>query len=296
MSMRIYENGNYHVMLLDDGTKIRVNSADEYNFVPDFPESFDLKICDRCDMQCPMCHENSTPDGKLGDIMNMKFIETLHPHTEIAIGGGNPLEHPDLVPFLIKCKDLKLVPSITINQQHFMKNIEFIRELAGQNLIYGIGVSLTNPTDDFIKNIKLFKNAVIHIINGIVTESYLRKLKDHGLKILILGYKIFRRGAQLYDKDKIMIDSNKVMLQSLLPRMIQDNWFATISFDNLAVEQLELKKLLSTSDWSKFYLGNDGFATMYIDAVKGEFAKSSTSEVRYSMLDNIKDMFDIIRV
>ena len=49
------------------------------------------------------CHEQSGPHGVHGDLNN-PLLDTLHPYTELAIGGGNPLEHPDLIPFLQKMK------------------------------------------------------------------------------------------------------------------------------------------------------------------------------------------------
>ena len=120
-----YKNGNYTVTIdTKNGTKIRENDLDFFR--ADFPESMDIKITNRCDMGCPMCHENSTKDGVHGDIISESFIDKLHPYTELAIGGGNPLEHPDLVTFLEKCKKLQLIPSMTVNQIHFMRNLDFI--------------------------------------------------------------------------------------------------------------------------------------------------------------------------
>ena len=87
-----YRNGNYDVILnLENGTKIRRNDLD--SLIPEYPESMDVKITNRCQHNCAMCHENSTKDGVHGDIMNAKFIDTLHPYTELAIGGGNPLDN-----------------------------------------------------------------------------------------------------------------------------------------------------------------------------------------------------------
>lgn len=87
------------------GTLIRETKDDE--FKPAFASNMDIKICNRCDMGCKFCHEGSTPDGKLGDILNEKFVDTLHPYQEVALGGGNVLEHPDLIPFLQKLKERK---------------------------------------------------------------------------------------------------------------------------------------------------------------------------------------------
>ena len=42
-------------------------------------------------------------------------------------------------------------------------------------------------------------------------------------------------------------------------------------------------------------MGDDGTHTMYIDLVKKQFAKTSTSIKGYDLLDNIDDMFKIIK-
>ncbi len=289
-----YQNGNYSVVIdLQNGTKIRENDLDFFR--ADFPESMDIKICNKCDMGCPMCHENSTKDGAIGDIMSEGFIDKLHPYTELAIGGGNPLEHPDLVPFLEKCKRLNLIPSMTVNQVHFMKNRHFLKFLVDQKLIYGLGVSLVRVTNDFIDALKEFPNAVIHVINGIVTPLELEALSGEGLKILILGYKQFRRGEKMYQEQGEQIEETKSWLYRTLPQIINENWFKVVSFDNLAIKQLDAQRLMSNEDWEQFYMGDDGSATLFVDMVSREFAKSSTSTERYPLEDNIVTMFEKIR-
>lgn len=289
-----YQNGNYTVVLdLKNGTKIRENDLDFFR--ADFPESMDIKICNKCDMGCPQCHENSTPDGKCGDIMSESFIDKLHPYTELAIGGGNPLEHPDLVSFLEKCRDLKLIPSMTVHQFHFMKNKDLLKHLVEQKLIYGLGISLVSVTDEFIGAVKEFPNAVIHVINGIVHPTQLQALAHNNLKILILGYKEFRRGKDMYAHQKDSIDELKTMLKVVLPDILDNQWFSVVSFDNLALTQLNVKSLMPEEKWEEFYMGDDGAATMYVDMVKREFAKSSTSTERYPLEDRIETMFEKIR-
>lgn len=283
-----YQNGNYQVTLFDDGTKIRENDFDW--FAPEHPESMDIKITNFCDRVCPWCHENSTPDGTHGDILNSKFIDTLHPYTELAIGGGNPLSHPDLVPFLLKCKTLKLIPSMTVNQEHFVKEFDLIQKLAEQKLIYGIGVSLTGVNDDLIQKLRALPNSVLHVIAGVVSVDDLRRLYDYDLKLLILGYKVFRRGKDYYSDS---VAKRKKNLYALLLELIKH--FQVVSFDNLAVCQLDVKRLMTDKEWKEFYMGNDGQFTMYIDLVKREFAKSSTATERYPLLEDIKPMFKKVR-
>lgn len=288
-----YKNNDYFVTLMDDGTKIRFNNSDSFN--PEKPESMDLKITNKCNMGCSFCHEDSNPNGKHGDILNLSFIDTLLPYTEIAIGGGNPLTHPDLVPFLEKLKERKLIANITFNQYHFMDNVDFIRELVDKKLVYGVGVSMMYASDKFVECVSKFSNAVIHVINGIVSVDDLKMLANHNLKILILGYKEFRRGKQMYSRQSTVIDNTKSKLYNVLPEIIDEKWFDCVSFDNLAIKQLEPKRLMSEKQWDEFYMGDDGKYTFYCDAVERKFAKSSTSSNRYDLMDDVVDMFNIVR-
>ena len=288
-----YKNGNYNVSIYDDGTKIR-ETEDDF-FVSEFPENIDIKITNQCDIGCPMCHENSYENGKHGDIMNAKFIDTLRPFTELAIGGGNALAHPDLIPFLTKLKSKNIIANLTINQIHFMRNQKMIKELVDRGLIYGLGVSLGVANRTFIKTIKQYPNAVIHVINGIVTYSQMEQLADNGLKVLILGYKEFRRGESYKREANAYIEANqinlKVRLRSYIPR------FEVISFDNLAIEQLNVKDLMSEEEWNQFYMGDDGQFTMYVDMVTETFAKNSIAALnkRYRLLNSIDEMFKRVK-
>ena len=295
-----YRNGNCLVMLdLDSGTKIRYNSGDK--FVPEFPESMDICISKKCKVGCQFCHEQCTPDGKHADLMNLKFIDNLHPYTELALNGNDPL-HPDLVPFLEKCKELKLVPSLTVNYHTFNKNIEFLKFLCDKKLIYGLGVSIDGIWDDdedvvneMISRFKMFPNLVLHVINGIISVEDLELLAHHGLKVLILGYKKFGRGVDFFGYSSLGILCSQNDLYNKLPEIVDDEWFNVISFDNLAIEQLEPQRLMSDEEWDKMYMGDDGTHTFYIDAVNGQFSKSSTSTKRYELTNNVVDMFNVIR-
>lgn len=298
-----YQNGNYTVSIFDDGTKIRENDLDF--FEAEFPESMDLKITNKCHNGCAFCHENSTCDGKHGDVMSSSFIDKLHPYTEIAIGGGNPLEHPDLVPFLEKLKSLKMIPSMTIRQNDFMDNLELITELVNKKLIYGLGISLVSTKQDgFIEAVQKFPNAVIHVINGIVTLDELEMLAYHNLKILILGYKEVRRGKDLFYSDlatQSWIMQLRKETYDMLPQIIGCRWFNVVSFDNLAIKQLNPQRLMSKEKWDEMYMGSDGIdgemtsASMFIDMVERQFAKNSCSMDRYPLMDNITDMYNVLR-
>lgn len=295
-----YKNGNYVVSIdLATGTKIRENDLDF--FKANTVESMDIKITNFCDMGCPQCHENSTLDGKHANLKDkVLFLENLHPYAELAIGGGNPLSHPDLEYFLQYCKEKKFIPSMTVNQIHFEKEFDRIKKLVDNKMIYGLGISLMKITPNFIEKVKQIKTAVIHVINGIVTVEQLKLLSKNGLKILILGYKEVRRGIANYAENKERIDFTKTELYNKLNVIISENWFKVVSFDNLALKQLDVKRLLTDEEWNSMYMGDDGIdgegtsASMFIDLVEEKFAKNSCSMERFPLMSTVEEMYSYL--
>ena len=303
-----YQNGNYFVSInLDNGTKIRETiNPDATEFVADFPESADVKITNKCPYNCMFCHEGSNINGKHSDALHSHVWNTFCPYTEVALGGGSVTGYPDLVPLLERLKSLHLIPNITVRQEEFMSNLPLIRKLTDEKLIYGLGISLSNPNqEDFIKTVKEFPNAVIHVINGIVSLAELQKLANNNLKILILGYKEVRRGKILLANhaQNTIIDNNKEALYAFLPKIITEHWFDVVSFDNLAIKQLNPKgRFVSDEDWETIYMGDDGLdgeqtsASMYIDLVENEFARNSCDVDHRMPVGNmsVKEMYKIL--
>ena len=288
-----YKNGNYQTSIFDDGTRIR--ETEEEEFIPSFAENIDIKLCNRCDRGCVFCHEGSTPDGALGDILSEPFLDTLHPYQEVALGGGNILEHPDLLPFLERLKERQVIANITLHQSHFEQNEELVEELVKRQLVYGVGISLEKPTENFICKVKQYPNVVVHVINGVLEPSELEALADNQLKLLILGFKRLRRGEAWYQAKSEEIAGKQEWLKAHLEEYLSR--FRVVSFDNLAIGQLEVKRLLGKEEWEEFYAGDDGTHTFYIDMVERKFAESSTAEQekRYGLLDSVDEMFQRVR-
>lgn len=290
-----YTNSNYNVMLMEDGTKLRMNNED--HFKPAFAESYDIKITSVCTgSNCEYCYEGCGPKGKHADL-NQPFFDTIHSGTEIAIN-GNDLSHPELFDFLQRMKNRGVIVNMTVNQIHFEKYFDILKAWMNDKLIWGLGVSLVEPTTKFIMMMKQIPNAIIHVINGIVTVPQLIKLADNNFKVLILGYKQLQRGKDYYESNSFYVgelqrDLNKTLFDEIIPQ----NWFKIISFDNLALEQLNVREHVNGEAWEKNYLGEDGQFSFYIDAVDGTFAKNSVAPAneRYSIMDNVDDMFNFIR-
>lgn len=295
-----YKNGNTWTTIYEDGTKEHFTLDDEFNF--EFSESCDVQISQCCDNGCEWCYYGCSPTGKHGKLTGWNFIKTMHPYTEIAINIQYPI-HPLLISFLNDMKKRKIIVNATINQNHFMSdsytypgtNERLIYGLVKRGLVKGIGISLTDPRQDrFIEAVKLYPNAVIHVIAGITPWEDIQYLMRRGLKILILGYKKTGRGKKYYDGLFIPIITQMKYLEGGLDEVI--NGFKVVSFDNLAIEQLHIKDRLSEKEWENFYGGDDGTVTFFIDLVKGVFARNSLSQITYPIGDkSIDEMFETIK-
>ena len=285
-----YQNGNLTTTLYSDGTRIR-ETEDDF-FRPSFAENVDVHVSNRCDNGCEMCYANCTVNGKFGKLNGWKFLDTLHEGTEMALNLNFPIPN-DFFDFLRFLKSKNIITNVTINQNHFMKHEEVIQQMYKENLIYGIGVSLSNPTEEFIERISKYPNAVIHVINGIFTKEQYEVLKDHNLKILILGYKQIGRGISYQMNKSADLEVNQSWLYNNLKDIIPH--FKVISFDNLSLDQLYVKRLLSEEQWNEFYGGDDGTFTFFINLVDGYFAKNSLSQIHYPIGDlTMDEMFNII--
>lgn len=326
--LKCYENGNHIVKILDDGTKIKETGhaeavclpgmksgykkwvpSDEDHFTYDFPENADIKITDYCDAGCAYCHENSTIKGVHGDLRRIeKTLDSLHAGTEMAVGGGNPLAHPDLIWFLEKLKSKGVLANITINQKHLRPYKDLICKLVAENLVHGIGVSLVDSSnkDDFDFIDTLGNNVVIHSIAGVLDEKDFEVLK--GRKILILGYKNLRRGSSFLEKDFVNINHRMDMLRDVWLTQLRKDC-KVVSFDCLAIEQLDPKKNLNISQeaWDTLFQGADTdvkdkdgnitCATMYIDVPNMTVARMSTAALdkRYSF-NGDEDISDLLKI
>ena len=282
-----YLNGNVTVTLFDNGTKIQ-EWDDNEGAHPDYPNSMDIKITDYCDAGCKWCHEKSTIKGKHADLEYLlEIIQDLPKGTELAIGGGNPLSHPGLVPFLISCKSLGLIPNLTVNYFHIIAQYPLINKLIDNKLIYGLGLSIPDDFNESIINLINKKdNLVYHVIAGVNDLSILNKIKESPVqKCLILGYKDYGRGQQYRSQE---VTNN---LQNWTDNLGQYIKKIHLSFDNLALKQLNIKQYLTDEEWSRFYCGTDGAFTMYIDAIEQKYAMSSTNPNKYDLVGNIKDIF-----
>lgn len=284
--IREYSNGNCLVTLHADGTKTR---SWEGNPSPEFPESIDLKITDQCDAGCPFCHESSTRAGRhaaADDILGL--ISGLPAGPEIAIGGGDPLSHPKIDSMLQTMIARGLVPNLTVNGLHVGRYRSHIESMRKEGRIFGLGISYASARIDETLAVA-DENTVLHVIAGVAPTREMFHL-PRDMKVLVLGYKSYGFGVR-YRSEAVeqCLSAWRYWIGPLMRR------FSSVSFDNLALEQLSIKKIVTEEVWNSHYMGDDGHFTMYIDAVERAFSKSSTSMRTPAGELTIRDMFSMVR-
>ena len=295
-----YWNGNgYCELNKDTGTMITTVLTDE-EFKPEFPLNCDMNISTVCLNGCPFCYEGCSANGKHADIMKFlrdenSFLYSLHEGTELALNGNEPL-HPQLEDLLIFCKKRGIVANLTVHENTLLMHKSTLMFMLKNKLIHGIGISPSKYSDEMIEFCRDFPTAVIHTIAGITTEENYTKLKNKNLKILILGYKDFGRGIDYKAATGIDTISNNI---NWLKENVKDftKYFDVVSFDNLAIEQLNPREWLTEEQYEKFYRGDDGHHTLYIDLVNETFAKNSIQNKtnHRKLLTDIRDMLQVVQ-
>jgi hypothetical protein len=279
-----YQNGNTHVTLYRDGTKVR-----EYEGTPApvHPESIDMKITDWCDAGCAFCHESSTVKGKHAKVDDiLAIINGLPAGVELAIGGGDPLSHPLIFSILQDIAHRGLIANVTVNGQHIYRHARMIQNLRQEGILHGLGVSFDHRMwHDYGEEARPYseehgemqfdeiadENTIVHFIAGEHDPfEALNVMRVHP-KLLVLGYKQFGRGIHHFGpRVAHSLGAWKYWINSIMSKGV-------VCFDNLAIEQLKLQERLPAETWNRCYMGGDGVFTMYADAVRNEYAISSTS-------------------
>lgn len=281
-----------------NGTQVMTTKDDEFNL--EYPVNIDINISNKCIINCPFCYQGCSATGKEANIKGLlknkkSFLYSLHGGTELAINGNEPL-HPDL-PLLLKfCKKRNIFANLTVNEKTFLAHEVLLSDWMQKGLIHGLGISPSLYTKRMISFASLNQNVVIHTIAGITTKKDYIKLFQNNIKVLILGYKQTGRGVA-YCKENPSIAKNKSDLKMLLKALAK--YAGLISFDNLAIQQLDPKVLLSLSDeeYETLFRGSDGQHTMFMDLVSETYAINSIQSRKNHkpITGSVEEMFSDIK-
>ncbi len=146
------------------------------------PLQCSLYVTDRCNLDCGYCteYDNSRPHPKLEDLKKwIKKIRDLGT-MRIALVGGEPLVHPDIVEIVRYCRELGFATSLTTNG--FLLTREKVKQLEEAGLqVMQISVDRMTPSAITKKSFKtvlpkldFFKDSKISLhITGVICADTL---------------------------------------------------------------------------------------------------------------------------
>ena len=314
----LQKNGNYWIMMFEDGTKLRF--TDEEEFIPEWPECIDVTISNRCNMGCQFCYADCKPTGADVDILGLyNMFRGLPDGTEIAIN-VNDVNNRYLFDFIDSDSVSNLCINATINGQYLLGEAKRFQEIAGISVteaannihnmvpspvdwkdyavldfinrffshkIKGLGISWTSANDTEFKYLMdlfsgfpgLKSRIVFHTIAGVTDANVLDSLISRGFNVLILGYKAQGRGEEYISQHR-EIKSRIDYLQSyLIDKIGKHSCTSNIALDGLAIKQLNVKSWIGEDKYDKCYAGDEGEFTFYLDLVNGTYNISSISKL-----------------
>lgn len=191
------------------GIKLRVPKVDGAHITRSaVPELVDVKITDQCGRGCRFCYQASTPSGSHAGLRTYDMARSLAELgvLEVAIGGGEPLEHPEFWDFVRVLREHGVVANVTTRRLDLIPawrvaqfgGIGFSAETAaafaeGLRSIDGpssIGRQYDNPWR---------ARLVFHVVLGATPLDEVVRIcelaRDERLPVLLLGWKDDGRGA-----------------------------------------------------------------------------------------------------
>lgn len=140
------------------------------------PELLDISITNYCEKGCSFCYRNSNVNGKHMDLNDYESILRQLKDTytyQIALGGGNPNQHPEFVKILEMTRTVYgIVPSYTTNGMGLTeKVIEASKKYCG-----AVAVSYYEPQEEFVNAIEKLVNAGIKTnVHFLITSENVTK-------------------------------------------------------------------------------------------------------------------------
>lgn len=122
---------DYHFMAdAKTGITLRWGRTPEENpFFAPVPELADISISNHCTKGCSYCYRDSKANNQFMSVEDyVRLLESMkHPQYgnvfQVAIGGGEPLEHPDFMQIINETCHRGIVPNFTTNGIHLSPDV-----------------------------------------------------------------------------------------------------------------------------------------------------------------------------
>ncbi len=226
------------------------------------PELLDISITNKCDNKCRICYRNISSNGyhmPLVDYINILEEAQKMGVLQIALGGGNPNQHPDFIRILEATRRFNIVPSYTTNGEGLTQDIL----LSTQKYCGAVAVTIYPFHKSSIRAIKLLEkyNVKTNLHFVLTKESivkaiaWLRSPPDFLNRInaiIFLNYKAVGR----FKKERLLLShSNK--LKEFFKLVNSKKYNFKIGFDSCCISGIVKftranKKLIEACEAGRF--------------------------------------------
>lgn len=164
------------------------------------PELIDIKITDKCMGGCRYCYQDSHPDGEHAKDLHMLIsaCEQLKVF-EVAIGGGEPLLHPNFVSILRRFRNAGVVPNFSTRDIAWLKDTQKAKQILDCCGGYAFSVDNSEQILDVMKEVvyRGYRCPSFHVVVGAIEDWVLNRIIDvcidKGYHLVLLGYKVCGR-------------------------------------------------------------------------------------------------------
>jgi hypothetical protein len=276
------------------GTRSVISFCDEPEPLgrPSSPYMVDVNITDYCAKNCPFCYRGSTPEGKHGGVAGLRELANTLASAgvfEVALGGGDPLAHPQLPRILEIFSSAGITPNLSTGAPGLLsENAPLSNAVA--RYCGGLGVSahqhhtlrkdlarLESLSQEYASRNLRFPRVTVQANIVETGHGLLTNITDAGYwgsTLLLLGHKYVGRGA-FFDKaraEKLEAIALELVLKQYtatgrrnLPALALDT--ALVATWGPALEAAGVAKYM--------YSTVEGETSMFIDVVKQTAGPSS---------------------
>lgn len=241
LMIRNFKESQYSVLFdKNSGRLVRVGQTEHEPFCNiKTPELLDIAITNYCERGCDFCYRLSNKNGRHMELLEytrlVKEASKLGV-MQIALGGGNPNQHPDFVSILEITRKHLIIPSYTTNGQGMTDEIyRATKEYCG-----ALAVSWYSPYIDAMNVINECNNRSIRVnihfmINKETINDAIALMRDNALlekvnAVIFLAYKPIHSTFDLCLEDDVYLGE--------FLNEVQDSKPCKIGFDSCMISYL----------------------------------------------------------
>lgn len=158
--MKIRRHSNFYNFIGDKENGITFRWGKEFDDDPLFapwPELADISISNHCTKDCNYCYRDSHENHSFMSVEDYEYVLRCLNHSswgnvfQVALGGGEPLEHPDFLEIIEITNEFGVVPNFTTNGIHLNRNIT--KSIKGK--VGAVAISISNIDEIMTTNLEV---------------------------------------------------------------------------------------------------------------------------------------------